>query len=242
MMKKIKNWIKKSKWYVIAIVAFLALLAASYFVGRHYADKANKIHLDNITALRDSVKHYQVKIGKLEYQVFEQGQVILTQKEAIKTGLVEKEALRKLNFKYLSELTTANGTISILRDSIGHNGVVYIDTTTHKPVIGLPFTFGDTTKHYTFSGGFNIKGKMNFALKVPISLQVYTGVDKKGKAKASIVTDNPYVIIDKITSLKVDYPKPSRIGFGATVGYGAFYANKQILFGPGVIIGLQFKL
>lgn len=229
------------KKYIIGIVAILALLTASYFVGRYYANKANRVNIDNIIALRDSVKHYKVTIGKLEYDVAEKGQIVLSQKDAIKTGLLEKEALKRLNIKYLSELTSAKGLVNILRDSIGHNGVIYLDTTTHRPAIGLPFTFGDTTKFYTFGGGFNIKGKMNFALKVPISLNVYTGVDKKGKKKAVILTDNPYVSIGEITSLKIDYPKPSRFGIGLSAGYGAFLGT-PIKFAPFVGISLNYNL
>jgi len=43
------------------------------------------------------------------------------------------------------------------------------------------------------------------------------------------------------TIINTVYKKPSRIGIGVTAGYGAFYSNKQINFGPGVIVGLQFK-
>jgi len=229
------------KLWLIGIVAFLALLATSYFVGRYYANKSHRVNIDNIIALRDSVKQYQVTIGKMDYQAFEQGQIILSQKDAIKTGLLEKEALKRLNIKYLTELTSANGLVSILRDSIGHNGVVYMDTTTHRPAIVLPFTFGDTTKHYTFSGGFSVTGKMNVSLAVPISLRVYTGIDRKGKAKATILTDNPYITIGEITTLKVDVPKPRLIGFGATIGYGAVYVDNRIRFAPAIVGGVTIK-
>ena len=229
------------KKYIIGVIAVLALLTGSYFTARYFANKRNQVNVDNIIALRDSVKHYKVEIGKLEYDVAEKGQIILSQKDAIKTGLLEKEALKRLNIKYLTELTSATLLVDILRDSIGHNGVVYIDSTTHRPSIGLPFTFGDTTKHYRFNGGFSITGKMSFKLAVPISLQVYTGIDRKGKAKATILTDNPYVTIGEITSLKVDVPKPKLIGFGATIGYGMVYVDNRIRFAPAIVGGVTIK-
>lgn len=242
-MKKIKNWIKKSKWYIIAIVAFLALLTASYFIGRYYANKSHQAELNNYIALQDTVRNYQTKIKGLEVRVFETKRVVLSQADAIKVGLVEKEALRKLNIKTLSELTSLKMQLNIARDSVSHSGqIVYIDTNKQKPAMLLPFTFGDTTKHFVFSGGFNSVGKMNYKFDIPaLKLDIYGGVDKKGVAKLSVTTDNPYIKFSEIKSTKIDVAKPSRIGLGATVGYGAFYSNKQINFGPGVIVGIQFK-
>ena len=49
----------------------------------------------------------------------------------------------------------------------------------------------------------------------------------------------PKTIYSTITNTV--YKKHARITIGATAGYGAFYSNKQINFGPGVIVGIQFK-
>lgn len=234
---------KKYKFWIIGIVAFLALLAASYFIGRCVDIKDKKAVLNNLIALQDTIRTYQTKIKGLEVQVFETKRVVLSQADAIKVGLVEKEALRKLNIKILSELTSLKMQLNVVRDSVNHNGqIVYIDTNKQKPAMLLPFTFGDTTKHFVFSGGFNLMGKMNYKFDIPaLNIDVYGGVDKKGIAKLSVTTDNPYIKFSEIKSTKIDVAKPSRIGIGATVGYGAFYSNKQINFGPGVIVGLQFK-
>ena len=231
------------KKYIIAIVAILALLGGAYLIGRYVDIRDERAVRNNFIALQDTIRNYQTKIKGLELQVFETKRVVLSQADAIKVGLVEKEALKKLNIKTLSELTSLKMQLNIVRDSVKHNGkIVYVDTNKQKPAILLPFTFGDTTKHFVFSGSFDLIGKMDYKFIVPaLSLNIYGGVDKKGIAKLSVTTDNPYIKFSEIKSTKIDVAKPSRIGLGVTAGYGAFYSNKQINFGPGVIVGIQFK-
>ena len=221
----------------------IVLLAATYLLGRYLSNKEHKADLNNLIALQDTVRNYQTKIKGLSIEVFETKRVVLSQADAIKVGLVEKEALKKLNIKTLSELTQLQIQLKIARDSVGHSGqIVYIDTNKQKPAILLPFTFGDTTKHFALSGGLNLTGKMSYTFVVPaLKLDIYGGINKKGVAILSVTTDNPYIKISEITSTKIEVAKPSKIGIGATAGYGAFYANKQINFGPGVIIGIQLK-
>ena len=92
-------------------------------------------------------------------------------------------------------------------------------------------------------GGYDLTGKMNYNFDVPaLKLDIYGGVNKNGIAKLSVTTDNPYIKISEIKSVKIEVAKPSRIGIGVTAGYGAMYSKKQIHFGPGVIVGIQFKL
>ena len=233
----------KNKLWIIGIVSFVILIAGSYFSGRFMFEKKNKEILNNLIALQDTVRNYQTKIGGLEVEVFETKRVILSQADAIKAGLVEKEALKKLNIKTLSDLTALKIQLNIARDSVNHNGqIVYIDTNKLKPAILLPFTFSDKNKWFSLVGGYDLTGKMNYTFDVPaLNLNIYGGVDKKGIAKLSVTTDNPYIKISEIKSTKIDVAKPSRIGIGVTAGYGAFYSNKQINFGPGVIVGIQFK-
>lgn len=233
----------KNKTALISIAAIVILLAGSYFSGRFMFEKKNKAILNNLIALQDTVRNYQTKIKGLSVEVFETKRVVLSQADAIKAGLIEREALRKLNIKTLSDLTQLQIQLKIARDSVNHNGqIVYIDTNKQKPAILLPFTFSDKNKWVSLVGGYDLAGKMNYTFDVPaLNLDIYGGVDKKGIAKLSVTTDNPYIKISEIKSVKIEVAKPSRIGIGVTAGYGVFYSNKQINFGPGVIVGIQFK-
>ena len=234
---------KQYKFWIIGIAAILALLGASYFIGRHYANRSHQTELNNYIALQDTVRNYQTKIKGLSVEVFETKRVVLSQRDAIKAGLIEKEALKKLNIKTLSELTSLKMQLNIVRDSVNHNGqIVYIDTNKKKPAILLPFTFSDKNKWFALIGGYDLTGNMNYTFDIPaLKLDIYGGIDKKGVAKLSVTTDNPYVKISEIKSVKIDVAKPSRIGLGATVGYGAMYTKKEIRFGPTIVFGIQFK-
>ena len=235
---------KKYQKYIIGIAAILALLTVSYFVGRHYANKSHQAELNNYIALQDTVRNYQAKIDGLTVEVFETKRVVLSQVDAIKVGLVEKEALKKLNIKTLSELTSLKLQISIVRDSVNNNGqVVYIDTNKQKPAILLPFTFSDKNKYFALAGGYDLTGIMNYNFSIsPLSLAIYGGVDKKGVAKLSVVTDNPYIKISEISSTKIAVSKQSRIGFGVMAGYGAVYVDKQVRLAPAVTVGVFYRI
>lgn len=235
---------KKYKYWIIGIAAVLALLTASYFVGRHYANRSHQAELNNYIALQDTVRNYQTKIDGLTVEVFETKRVVLSQVDAIKVGLVEKEALRKLNIKTLSELTSLKMQINIVRDSVSNNGqVVYIDTNKLKPAILLPFTFSDKTKYFSLAGGYDLTGRMNYTFDVPaLNINVYGGVDKKGIAKLSVTTDNPYIKFNDIKSTKISVSKPSRIGFGVMAGYGVVYVDKQFKLAPSVSVGVFYRI
>lgn len=227
---------------IVIISLFLALLGVSYFVGRHISNQEKKTAISNIIALRDSVRHYVVEIDKLKYMVAEKNAVVLSQKDAIKSGMVEKEALKKLNIKYLTELNTITAEFKITRDSLKHNGIIGIDPQTSKPYIGLPFTFSEINRNYSVTGGFNNKGAMNLSVSVPLKLSIYGAVDKKGVAKVSVLTDNPMVKISEITSVKIEVAKPKRYGFGIMGGYGIAIINGQAKLAPTVTAGIYFRI
>lgn len=89
--------------------------------------------------------------------------------------------------------------------------------------------------------------RQNDTLYVPIpKTQQYYSKDSLYMAWVSGYKPNldsikvfPKTVYSTITNTV--YKKPARVTMGVTAGYGAFYSNKQINFGPGVIFGLQFK-
>lgn len=223
-------------------MAFLALLVASFFLGKCSTLQDRNNALNSIIALRDTVSTYKVKVNGLMLDVFEKNALILSQKEAIKTGIIEKEALRKLNINQVATITYLSGLISILRDSVSHSGeIVYIDTSSSTPAILLPFTFGESDEYHSFSGGFNIKGQMNYAFNVPVSLDVWVGVNKNKATKAVITTQNPYIKIKEITSVKIDVQKPSRWGVSAFLGAG-ITIRTPIVIAPMLGVGIDYRI
>jgi hypothetical protein len=164
---------------------------------------------------------------------------VISQKQALQTGLLEREAMRKLHLKTVNELTKMELTLELVRDSVKHNGqIITIHDTLFKEknAILLPFDFYEKNKFLDFSGRFDNNGKMSFNLKAPINLDVYTGIEKRTrKAITTITIDNPYVVINEIKSVKLDLPRPKKYGIGIVVGYGV--TSKRPME-PSVLIGV----
>jgi hypothetical protein len=161
------------------------------------------------------------------FYAYEKEQEILTLKEALNKGLVDKETLKALNLKYISEVTQLKGKVRILIDSLANSGDIIffndcdsltLDTT---KVIKLPFTFEKIDKHYQISGGFTNNGTMYETLTVPLTIDIYTAWDRPSREyRAIVTTENPYVLFNGVRSLKMDLQKPKLYGFGVFVGYG----------------------
>ena len=230
------------KKLVIYLLIAIFVIGSVYFAFKGILRKERDRSLQNIEALQDTVRSYKTKIKELEVTVFETKRVVLSQADAIKVGLVERDALRKLNIKTLTELTALKIRLSIVIDSVPNTGeIVYIDNS--KPALLLPFTFRDSTKYYSLSGGFDLLGKMDYSLTIAsLNLDIYGGVDKKGVAKVSVTTDNPYIRINTIESVKITTPSTKRIGVGALLGYGITYKDKQFILAPSLTVGLFYRL
>lgn len=225
----------------LIILSLVSMIIASITFSLYVKErKDNKIALNNIIALTDSIKIDSAKIAGLNVAVFEKHQLLLSQKEATKAALIERDAARKLGFSYLNEITKLRAQIDIVRDSVANSGtVIYVDSVKQKPAILLPFTFSDIDKYHSLIGGFTLSGSMNYSLSLPVSLSIYTGVDRKGNTKVSITTDNPYVKINELMSVKTDFKKPKRFGIVAYGGYGIGLDGK---FRPSIGLGFGYLL
>lgn len=238
---------KNLKLYVLIGVVFLALLGASFLAGRATLKKAHQDTMNNYAALLDTVSRYKVKMDGLELDVYEKGQLILSQKDAIKTGLVEKRLLNTLNIKYLNQITDLKGYINILMDSIKHGGsVVYVPIPAgeSKPAIILPFAFNDSTEYYKLSGLFDVKGKMSARFEVPpFKIKLISGTDAKtGREKISVIPSNKFIVIDDLQSVDIPRPKERVKRFGIGVSIGAMIqASPPYRIAPGAGITLNYN-
>lgn len=220
---------------LVIICLVLGVFAILYFGWRSYSSKLRSVAESNIVALNDTVKHYQIEIDKQKLEVFEKNALILSQKDAIQAGLLDRDALRKINIEQASELTKIRALVSIVRDSVSHTGIVIKDTAWINPKysILIPFSFSDSTKFINLKGYFNQSGKLSYSLKVPVNLDVYTGYKDK-VLKTSIVTDNPYIFIQDITTVKMDFPKSKKFGIGIFTGYGISSGGLSPVIGIGI--------
>jgi hypothetical protein len=236
----------KTKWIFLTIlIALLAVFFSGWYIGNKRAYRVSTHVTDSLNSKIDSM---YIVLKDRSFYAYEKEQEILTLKEALNKGLVDKETLKALNLKYISEVTQLKGKVRILIDSLATNGsVIYfndcdsltLDTT---KVIKLPFTFEKIDKDYQIHGGFTNDGIMYESLTVPLALDVYTFWDKPSKAyKVIATTDNKTVLFNGVRSIKMDLQPPKKYGIGVFVGYG-MTIEKDPRLTPMVGVGLSRTL
>ena len=72
---------------ITLFLAFLAILLVGWW---YHTNKLQRLNVANVAAMNDTVSHYKTKIAGVEVFVAERDAIILTQKEAIKAGLITK--------------------------------------------------------------------------------------------------------------------------------------------------------
>jgi len=235
----------KSRTVILAVI--IALLGIFFLGNRIGQQRANRAAQARIAVLNSEINRYIVEINNKTVYIAEKDQEIISQRLAIRQGDIENAELKALNIKKTSEVAYLKGQVKILKDSIGHTGNVIIVTPCDsigegKPAIELPFTFRDSTLYYDLMGGFNSMGKMRIDLTVPISMDVWFGLDRDTKEyKAVVTTDNPVVNFTDIRSLKFDLKRPTKFGIGFQAGYGLSIKNPPKL-APYVGIGLSYNV
>jgi hypothetical protein len=88
-------------------------------------------------------------------------------------------------------------------------------------------------------GDFDAKGKLGLSLKMDAGLDIWTGMDSKSKLPVARVTsNNPYLNILTVSSIKLDTQKPKKFGIGFQIGYG-ICVNNPPEFSPYIGIGIS---
>jgi hypothetical protein len=233
----------KNKYLIGGIlIVLLAIFFGGWYLG---ASKAKSALKPTIHAQSKLISQYVAEIDNHKAYISQIEQEVKTLKQAKKDGDITNEELRKLRLKDVNELTKAKVLIEVLRDSIKHNGRVIIihDTTAldnNKNAILLPFDFMDKSKFIDLSGGFDADGNMSYNLTIPAEFSVYTGLEKKTKnILCTISTDNPYVKITGLSSIKMDLPREKRFGIGIQAGYGI---TTQFKASPYIGVGISYNL
>lgn len=226
-------------------LAVLLLLGATFllggYLGRQKANRASQAQLDLVYG---ELKRSVIELDNARKYITFVEQQNKTIRQAKKDGDVTIEELKKLQYKTVNELTKAKIKIEVLRDSVKHNGqIITIYDTIYKDnprkAIVLPFSFKDSTEFYSLKGRFNDNGVLRTELSVPAEFDVYGGYDKKTKElKATVVTNNPFIMVEEVKSFKFDAPKPKKYSISLQAGYGI--SNKGL--SPYIGVGLGYSL
>lgn len=243
--------IKTRTWVIALLIAIAGIFFLGWCLGHKKADRAlNAL----ISSQNTTINRYVVKIGGDSVYIAEKEQEILTKKQAIKNGELEREELRKLNLKQANELTRLKLRIDTLLDNVTHNGqIIEIfdsqianykpanDTITKQKAILLPFSFEKKDEWLNLLGNFDSQGKLGINLKLDIPLDIWTGIDKSTKLPiAKVSTKCPYLGILSINSIKMDTKKPTHYGIGVQIGYGVILGN-PVKTAPYIGCGISYN-
>lgn len=229
------------KYIIIAIIlTATAVYFTGYIQGHKKSDRASEA---SIHALDSIISHQVVTIDEQVTYIAKKEQEVLTQREAIKKGEIEREELRKLNLKQVNEINRLKLRIdTLLEDVANSGGVITIhDTITLKPTnyIKLPFVVTKYDQWLSLKDSTDIKGKTSVSLKMNIDVDLWTGIEKKTKKPITILTTtNPYISVIGIKSQKYDLPKPKKMGIGFQFGYSM--TNKGL--SPTVGVGVSYNI
>jgi hypothetical protein len=188
---------------------FVVFVGTAYIAGRCSTRQERKVAIDNLITARDSVKHSYITIGGLENQVFEQNAVILSKDDAIKSGFLEQQRLKKLHIKELITNVELTGRIKILEDSLSlPPDVKYITIKDSSGItndyLRIPFVLLNIHRKDSVNliAGLNKNRQAYWKLDIPFSAEMSVGYQKDGFLKTKPIgiftTTNPYVHIDKM--------------------------------------------
>ena len=240
--------LKISNKYLILVL--LIAFAGIYVLGRYQGKvRAKRASNSVIEALTGKLVKYSYKIDSLTKFASEQQQIVVTQKQALQTALIQKEEIKKLHLKKVSEVTNLKAQLELLLDSIGHTGTVVVikpcDTTNGQwqTALTLPIGFEERTKYYTLIGNMDENANLDIDLKVPVALDLWTGYNKKTKSyTATVTSDNPHFKVTEIRSIKVETPAPKKFGIGLQAGYGLILSKEKITAQPYIGAGVSWNL
>jgi hypothetical protein len=241
----------KSKYIVgLILILFVALFIGGWYMG---VRKERKARTTELNALKFELSKKTIELNKKTVYLTQTEQALATEKELVRAGIVEREVLRKLNIKYLNEISKLSLRIDTLMTDISHNGQIItiqqnvIDSLTHDPVsvkknvIALPFDFYKTDEFLSLRGAFDKDGKLDIGLKMDVPIDVITGIEKKTKKPfVNITTLNPYIDVVSIRSYSTDVSKPKRIGIGVNFGYGISLIKEPVL-APYLGLGISYN-
>ena len=203
------------KQITIAVLLVVLLGAAMFLLGKCSTKADRQQGIDNLIAARDSVNTFSAEIGGLRNTVVEKNAMILTQNEAIKAGVVEKERLKVLDLKTLITNAELSATIKILRDSLDLSpNVVFVttkDTAGNHLAVLLPYEWKYSDKYVSLITGIRTNKKAYFEIGVPFSGTMSIGYVKTGFMKTTpkgvFTTENPYLKVNQMEILIVEEPK-----------------------------------
>ncbi len=226
------------KKYLIWAIIILAFLSLVFFSGGVSArKKANRLGNDLSIAQNDgieAVKHYTSVIFGLEGMVTEKESMLLTEREARKLAIVDRDKYKGLYLKKINYSIRLEGEIHALLDSIdndmqligiGDGGKISFQDLlgSNQNAVILPFNFWKVNKDIDLFGTVGVDKKIALEVTFPLDLDITLGQKKTGPYVVSVFETSPYIEINNINSTKIVDPERfwKKTWFKVLAGFGA---------------------
>jgi hypothetical protein len=199
----------KTKNLLLLIAAIIAL---SFFLGRWSTSGLRSTQYDEISELRDVMKIYQVELRDREQTIYEKDQILGTQREAIKAGILERDLLKATNIKKATQITQLKARLQAAIDSIPISDTVFITVDNEdgsgevKTYAQLPFSWDYSDQWISLQTGITLQKQGWFQLEAPTGFSIVLG-GKDGKQVAAVTTPSPYVSITDFNVVRLKEEK-----------------------------------
>jgi hypothetical protein len=226
MINKLKKNIFKKSYFSLEtfaenilyiIIGFLIiLLLLSNRRANNYQDIISNVNLEN-----QEFKSKSLKNGE---KLYEQEQIILSQKEAIKNGLLELENLKKIESQVKIVTVTKIDTVLIS----------HIDTVIRKidgsDYLKLPQNYNFGNDFFNFDANIDVNGLFVNNINIYNETKINVGYKRDGFLKplepiVEIKNTNPYMNLTMMNNVVIEDKK-------------GLFEDKKAWLGVGVLIGL----
>jgi len=218
------------------ILALLILCICMIFITSNIQDKLTIAELK----LSDTSHYFNTLIDKQGNEYAEQEQVIATQKQAIKSGLIEKQELKDKNIKLLQSLVKITQAVEIIgkkANFINDPEIIYITDTIKidtQAFLRVPISFKYSDKYLLMQGRVLTTGVIHDSIKIQNKGTLMLGYKKTGFMKRSPVvsyeSSNPYFVTKSMSNVVIEEKRRfyEKGWFWGCVGVaGGFYLGSR---------------
>lgn len=221
----------------IVIIAFIILCLISWFIDSCNQSKINKKLVEQLSEYQIENKKFRAERQKDSSLIVTQNQTIMTQKEAIRLGLLEIDK----RIKQVESQLQAKINVRVIEKDVPFVPNGYADTTgwirneqgivIKTDSISVPQRFALSEKFFNVEGVVKKNGLKIDTLAIPSKFTITYGKEKTGFLKlgrnpvVQIKTDNPYIDVTSLNNIVIK--KPQR-----------FYNSKLFYLGVGILGGI----
>lgn len=189
-------WKKILRWGIAAVVVIILALLAWWYVSGLLSDNRRLSNL--LTTEKDSFNLY---VNKVHDTISRQNQLVITQEEAIKAGIIREQELKDNQIKLLQAYMKVSEQIKVMEGTIAEFVgkpiiITQVDGTDTSRYMKVPQRFGATdNKWYTVSGMVRKEGVQFDSISFNSVPKFIVGKQKEGNWwKRTFKPANPVVL------------------------------------------------